>query len=261
MKNHVDNECIHPNRLLRHARFNPETQQTDFYFPMEIEDPIDKEYAKLMGFEIGWTMLGFRVFEAIMVPCMNKTHDAAGREIYLPTPAEEQHRIYKSLIKDEMDRQEEMKEDGRCPLPSKYGGTRRCPLRIKNPNYVPGGTEPKTIANKCEGCPFEQYRQEHSFVQFSTLEVENDAGEPEPFEVPAPATYYAADQYEQLAQEFVAFVTARKPKLAPLVEKLMEEYTKSDAARELGDAWGTITSRTDKLKLLMEEFLNQAIIF
>lgn len=261
MNNYADNGYIHPSRLLRHTRFNPTTQQTDFYFPMEIEDPVDRELARLNGFEIGWTMLGFRVFEAIMVPCMNKTYDATGREIYLPTPSEDQHRIYKALIKDEMDRQEEMKEDGRCPLPSKYGGTKRCPLRIKNPNYVPGGTEPKTIANKCEGCPFEKYRQEHTFVTLSTLEQENDAGEPEPYEVPAPKAYYAADEYEKTAQEFVAFVRARKPKLAPLAQLLTEEYSKSDAGRELGDAWGTVTSRTDKLKELLLEFLDQVITF
>ena len=101
---------------------------------------------------------------------------------------------------------------------------------------TPENGQPKTVAVHCEGCVFETYKQEHSFVTLSALEQENDAGEPEPYEVPAPKTYYAAYEYEKLSQEFVAFVRERKPKLAPLAEKLTEEYTKSEAGRELGDA-------------------------
>lgn len=59
----------------------------------------------------------------------------------------------------------------------------------------------------------------------------------------------------------VAFVRERKPKLASLAQKLVEEYTKSDAGRKLGLPTSTVTSRTDKLKELLEEFLDNAIIF
>jgi len=45
----------------------------------------------------------------------------------------------------------------------------------------------------------------------------------------------------------------------PLAELLMDELTKSEASRELGDAWGTVTSRTDKLKGLLTEFLDNLI--
>ena len=41
----------------------------------------------------------------------------------------------------------------------------------------------------------------------------------------------------------------------------MQEYTKSDAGRELGLPTSTVTSRADKLKELLEEFLDNAIIF
>ena len=103
LENHADNENTRPSHLLSHTRVNPTTGQVDYYFPMEIEDPADKEFARLSGFEIGWTLLGYRVINAILVPCKRKTHDALGREVYLDTPSEEQHRIYKALIQDELD--------------------------------------------------------------------------------------------------------------------------------------------------------------
>lgn len=245
----------------RNIRTNPETGEKDYFFPLEITDDSILVYAREHNLEVGPARLGFRRFRAVFVPCREQTTDSHGRVTFLDTPSDIQRRRYLDLIKDEMDAQERAKEDGRCCISDGRGRIKRCPLRIPNPAYKPENGQPKTVAVHCEGCVFEAYKQEHSFVQFSTLEVENDAGEPEPFEVPAPATYYAADEYEKTAQEFVAFVTARKPKLAPLAEKLMEEYTRSDAARELGDAWGTITSRTDKLKTLMLEFLDNAIIF
>ena len=66
------------------------------------------------------------------------------------------------------------------------------------------------------------------------------------------------DRYEKLKEQFLAFVEARNHKLLPLAELLTDELSKSEAARELGDAWGTVTSRADKLKELLTEFLEDA---
>ena len=40
---------------------------------------------------------------------------------------------------------------------------------------------------------------------------------------------------------------------------LVKEYSKSEASRELGAAWSTVTSCTDKLKELVPEFLDNLI--
>ena len=103
-------------KFFKNIRINPITGEPDYFFPMEIMDPADKEYARLNGLEVGQAMLGCRTFEAIMVPCKNKTTDAQGRDIYLDTPSEEQQRIYKAYTQDELDRQEEERMDGRCLL-------------------------------------------------------------------------------------------------------------------------------------------------
>lgn len=250
------------NKVLKNVRINPITNEPDFFFPMEIMDPADKEYARLNGLEVGKAMLGYRTFEAIMIPCKRKTHDAQGREIYLDTPSEEQRRIYKAYSQDELDRQEEERMDGRCQLPSASGkGVKVCPRRIPNPDYVPGGDQPKTLPNRCEVCPYERFKQAHTTVELSCLDHENEAGEMEPFEVPAPRSNYAGDRYEELAEAFVAFVREKKPKLAALAELKVAELNLTEAAKELDKAISTVDSQTKKLEELLLEFLDNAIIF
>ena len=249
-------------KYLENIRINPITGEPDYFFPMEVMDPADKEYARLNGLEVGKAMLGYRTFEAIMIPCKHKTRDAQGRDVYLDTPSEEQRRIYKAYSQDELDRQEEERMDGRCQLPKANGnGTKRCPRRIPNPAYVPGGDQPKTLPNRCEGCPYERFKQAHTTITLSCLDREGDDGEMEPYEVPAPRSNFAGDRYEELAEAFVAFVREKKPKLAALAELKVAELNLTEAAKELDKAISTVDSQTKKLGELLAEFLDSAIIF
>jgi len=245
--------------MAKNVRISPVTGELDYYFPLEVTDPSVKEYAKVYGLEIWQARLGFRKFKAIFVPCKNKCIDDHGFEVYVDTPSEVQHRRYLDLIKDELNWQEDVKQDGRCPIPDGYGGTKCCPCRTPNPDYVPGGDKPKTLPVKCEGCKYEQLRHAHTVIELSCLDHENDDGDMETYEVPAPKNCDAGDRYLELREEFVAFVKERNPNLAPLVELLTDEFTKSEAARLLGDATSTVGSRTDKLKELAFEFLDNII--
>ena len=193
-----------------------------------------------------------------MVPCKDTT-TINGVEVFVDTPSEVQRQRYLDLIKDELAAQDAAKQDGRCQIPDGRGGVKRCPCRMKNPEYVPGGDQPKTLPVKCEGCRYEQFRQAHTTIVVSALDHENEAGEFESFDIPAKKDLLAADRFLELREEFIAFVSERNPKLAPLAELLTLEFTKSEAARELGDAWGTVTSRTDKLKELVTEFLDTIV--
>ena len=49
-------------KYLDNVRINPSTGEREFYFPMELKDPADKEYAGLSGLEIGMARPGFRKF-------------------------------------------------------------------------------------------------------------------------------------------------------------------------------------------------------
>lgn len=249
-----NNSSIIPAETFRHVRINPITGEADYFFPLEITDPSIRALAREQGLEIGKTRLGNRVFEAVMVPCKN-TAMIQGVKVFVDTPSEIQHQRYLEYIRDELAAQDATKQDGRCQIPDGRGGLKRCPCRVPNPNYTPGSDFPKTMPVRCQGCVYEQYRHSHTTVVLSTLDHENESGEFETYEIPAVKDLLAADRFLELRGEFIDFVRERNPKLAPLAELLTLEFTKSEAARELGDVWGTVTSRTDKLKELVVEFL------
>lgn len=247
-------------KLLLNARVNPETQQTDYYYPLEISDPSIRELARERGLEVGRAMLGFRIFDAVMVPCRN-TATVNGKEVFIDTPSEVQRQRYLEYIRDELNRQASSQQDGRCCIRAANGKTKRCPLRIPNPAYAPGGNQPKTLANKCEECPYEPFRQAHTVIELSCLDHESENGEMEPYEAPSPKNYYAADDYEELAEKFVAFIKSRKPRLAPLAEKLVKEASLTEASQELGKSTSTTFSQKEKLQELLTEFLDNTILF
>ena len=252
---------IHNNTLaetFRHIRKDPVTGEENYYYPLEITDSSIRALARERGLEIGKTRLGNRTFEAVMVPCKD-TATIHGVEVFVDTPADVQRKRYLEYIRDELAEQDARKQDGRCQIPDGRGGVKRCPCRVPNPDYVPGGDQPKTLPVKCEGCVYEPFKQAHTTVVLSALDSVNEAGEMQTFEIPAPKDLLAADRFLALREEFIAFVQERNPKLVPLAELLTLEFTKSEAARELGDAWSTVTSRTDKLKDLVTAFLDTVV--
>ena len=243
--------------------FNPVTGDFDYYFPMEVTSPADKEYAKLYGLEIGQVRLGFRYFEAIFIPCKNTAIDESGKTVYEDTPSEVQHRRFLDLVKEELRWQDEVKQDGRCPIPDGNGGVKRCPCRIPNPDFVPGrdeGKKPKTLPVKCEGCVYEQFRQAHTTVTFSCLDHEDENGEMESYEMPVPANYYEGERYERMREAFLEYVKEHNDKLTDLASLLTLEYNRSEAARELDMATSTAASRRELLKDLCRQFLDSTII-
>lgn len=221
------------------------------YFPMETKDDADREYARAAGLAITRTRLGNRVIEAIMIPCKRVAYDSRGREVYLEMPSEEQREIYLSYIRNEMNEQDAMKRDGRCCIPDGAGGLKRCPCRVPNPAYTPGGTETKTIPVNCEGCKYEPYRQAHTTITLSSLAGEDG----ETYDIPTPSSSPEGDRYERMCRDFERFVEARYPRLAPLAKALMREFTKSEYSRSSGVSTSSVSRQADKLKALVEEFL------
>ncbi len=238
----------------RHIRPNPVTGEPDYYFPLEITDPSIRALARERGLEIARTRLGNRVFEAVMVPC-KETAMIHGEGVYIDTPSEVQRRRYHELIRDELAAQAAGKEDGRCQIPNGRGGLKRCPSRVPNPDYVPGGDQPKTLPVKCEGCRYEEFRWSHDTIQISALALDDGEGNITPYEPAATKDPGEPARYSELRDAFIAFVKEKNPKLAPLAELLTLEFTKSEAGRALGDASSTVTSRAEKLEELLLTFL------
>ena len=252
---------IHKNpqaESFRHIRKNPITGEDDYFFPMEITDPSIRALARERSLEISRTRLGNKIIDAVMVPCKD-TATINGMEVFVDTPSEVQRRRYLEYARDELAEQDAKRQDGRCNIPDAYGGLKRCPCRVPNPDYVAGGKQPKTLPVHCEGCVYEPFKQAHTTVVLSALDSVNEDGEMQTFEIPAPKDLLTADRFLELRDEFLTFVQERNPKLVPLAELLTLEFTKSEAARELGDAWSTVTSRSEKLKDLVTAFLETVI--
>ena len=251
------------NKVLKIKRINPVTDDYDYFFPMEVTSLADKEKARLNGLEIGLARLGFRCFEAIFFPCKDEVIDENGKTVYLDTPSEIQHRRFLDLIQDEMNWQDRVKQDGRCPIPDGNGGVMRCPCRVPNPDFVSGrdeGKKPKTLPVKCEGCIYEQFRQAHTTVTFSCLDHEDEDGEMESYEAPAPNNYYEGERYERMREAFLEYVQEHNDKLTDLASLLTLEFNRSEAARELDMATSTAASRRELLKDLCRQFLDSTII-
>ena len=247
------------NTSYQHVRTNPITGEDDYFFPMEITDPSIKALARERRLEIGKTRLGNRTFEAVMVPCKD-TATIHGVEIFVDTPSDVQRKRYLEYIKDELAEQDAKRQDGRCQIPDGRGGVKRCPCQAPNPDYVPGGDQPKTLPVKCQGCKFEQFRQAHTTIVVSALDHENEVGEFESYEIPAIKDLLTADRFLELREEFIAFVRERNPKLADQAELKTLEFTNSEIARLLDQPTSTVTSRDEKLKALMTAFIDTVII-
>lgn len=248
------------NEAFRHIRIDPITGKIHYYFPMEITDPSTRVHAKDLGLETGRTRLGGCVIDAVMVPCKDIALDEHGREIFIDTPSEVQYRRYCEYRREALADQDAAKQDGRCLIPDGKGGTKRCPLRMRNPKYTPDNGEPKTIPVKCEGCVYEPFRQAHTVMDFTSLSHENEHGETVSFDPPAPASRYEGDRYIRARSEYIKFVQKRASKLAELAAMLTLEYTKSEVARMTGVPDSTVGSRAEKLKPLLKKFLDSVII-
>ena len=238
------------------VRLNPATGELDYYFPLEITDESTLRLARLQGLEIGIARLGFRKFKAVFVPCRKTATDDHGNEIFVDTPSEIQRERYLQMIRDELSEQDAIKQDARCNISDGHGGLRRCPARVRNPNYVPGGDEPATLPVSCDGCKYEPYKMPHQVVELSTMDHDDST-----YEIPAPANYYAGDDYERMAAAFVQFVKENAPQLASQATLHVQEYTRSEAARELNIPGNTAANHKNKLKALCAQFLDNFIDF
>ena len=227
---------------LKNIRINEVTGEKEFYYPMEITFE-NKEFCRISskqnGYEIGEALLGFRRYKAIFIPV-----------------TEEQ---YRAFIKDELDRQEEQKQDSRCTIGGKNGKIIRCPLRVPNSKYIEGGTEPKTLAVKCEKCPYFNKKTGSRALNFSELNVTTEDGEELLFEPSNPLDYFSADEYERLMQDFLDFISKNKPKLLELATLLTKGYTQTEVSNKLGKSTSTIHSQVANLKSMCFNFLNDLI--
>lgn len=164
---------------------------------------------------------------------------------------------YQEYMRDQWKREAAWKMEQRCIICGENGKSKRCPLRIKNPDYTGKEGEKKTIAVSCENCPFDrQFRPVKGTVFFSSLELRDKDGNVDPYE-PESGRYSTADDYLKLLHDFIEYVRTKYPKYAhytELIEILGEEVEMKEAATRMKRSDKTLYGWLKRLRPIFDEF-------
>ena len=115
---------------------------------------------------------------------------------------------YDHFKRDQWMQEYHYKMDNRCTICGQNGKSRICPINVPNPDYVEGGTAPKTIANDCSNCPYNRiFKTFKGKVLFSTLTLSDEQGNEDAFE-PEDTTHSitSSDDYDHLLKGFINYV-------------------------------------------------------
>ena len=193
----------------------------------------------------GVTISNMRV-EGVMVPALKFEVD---RQTYLD---------YK---REKWNQENRFKQENRCIISGKDGKSKRCPLRIPNPEYegLPG--QSKTLAVDCEQCP---YGYNHSFrpikgtVFFSSLELKDNDGNADPFDPVSPTSIPTDYAYFNLLSGLIDYVKEKHPKYSDYTELLSllgQDFSVKEASDILQKPQTTLYGWLKKLRSIFDEYI------
>lgn len=164
---------------------------------------------------------------------------------------------YQEYVREQWKEEDAWKQEQRCVICGENGKSKRCPARIKNPDYTGKEGEKKTIAVSCENCPFDrQFRPVRGIAFFSSLELSDKDGNVDPYE-PESGRYSAADDYLKLLHDFIGYVREKHPKYAhytELIEILGNEVKMKEAAATMEKSDKTLYGWVKRLRPIFDEF-------
>lgn len=244
--------------ILYYFTIDNETGEFTAYYAMRIDgDNTLLELAEYMGYDICYVSLGTSPIKhkSVMVPCCTSPEGTR-------LSNRQQARRAMQFAKGDINDQRIEMANTRCLIPAEKGVWKRCPYSELVNTDGTSNRERKCCDGTGAGdaCPFAKFKQASSVVPLSELDVENEAGEREPYEIASPVSPYESTRYEQLSADFLKYVKAQKPKLEKLAELLVKGYAQRDAERVLGKKHSTIWSQNQLLKQYAEEFLRTVAI-
>lgn len=164
---------------------------------------------------------------------------------------------YQEYMREQWRQEDAWKQSQRCIIYGENGKSKRCPLRIKNPDYTGKEDEKKTIAVDCTMCPFERmFRPVKGTVLFSSLELKDSDGNVDPYE-PESGRYSTADDYLKTLYDFIEYVRTKYPKYAhytELIEILGEKVGMKEAAARMQKPDKTLYGWLKRLRPIFDEF-------
>ena len=164
---------------------------------------------------------------------------------------------YQEYMREQWRQESAWKMEQRCIICGENGKSKRCPLRVKNPDYTGKEGEKKTIAVDCTTCPFERmFRPVRGTVLFSSLELRDSDGNVDPYE-PESGRYSVANDYLKMLYDFIEYVRTKYPKYAhytELIEILGEEVGMKEAAARMKKSDKTLYGWLKRLRPIFDEF-------
>ncbi len=164
---------------------------------------------------------------------------------------------YQDYMRDQWRQENAWKQSQHCIVCGENGKSKRCPIRVKNPDYTGKKGEKKTIAVDCTMCPFDkQFRPVKGTVLFSSLELRDSDGNVDPYE-PESGRYSTADDYMKMLRDFIQYIKDKYPKYAhytELIEILGEEVEMKEAAARMQRSDKTLYGWLKRLRPIFDEF-------
>lgn len=208
-----------------------------YLYPMELADKkceedraardADIAQAKHDGYKVDWVKFGYRIFEAVLIPMSEER--------------------FKELVRDEDNRQKAARVEGRCMISNGNGGLIRCPERIPNPLYGEEG-QPKTLKNDCASCIYNTLdKLDYHTQSLSHSGNFNEDGEEEDMEIPC-GIASDGDLYEFYCERVLQFVEEKFPDNVETMKLLLQGYTRTEAAEELGVHRNTPRNQVNAMK-------------
>lgn len=164
---------------------------------------------------------------------------------------------YQEYMRDQWKREAAWKMEQHCVICGEKGKSKRCPLRVKDPDYTGKEGEKKTVAVSCGNCPFDRlFRPVKGTVLFSSLELRDKDGNVDPYEQES-GRYSVANDYLKLLRDFIEYVRVKYPKYAhytELIEILGEEVEMKEAAARMKKSDKTLYGWIKRLRPIFAEF-------
>lgn len=115
--------------------------------------------------------------------------------------------------------------------------------------------------NKCSECPYYYSLDKRAYgtATFSSLTKEDEDGKVTEFEPEAPEGYGDGERYARILKDLIEYVAELDPEGAEMINLLEQNKSRREIAKILNKPKSTVIDKVNKLKPIVQEFLDNII--
>ena len=152
--------------------------------------------------------------------------------------------VYDDLMSSYSSEFKKKDRDKRCTISDGKGYLIRCPE-----------------TNKCSECPYYYSLDKRAYgtATFSSLTKEDEDGKVTEFEPEAPEGYGDGERYARILKDLIEYVAELDPEGAEMINLLEQNKSRREIAKILNKPKSTVIDKVNKLKPIVQEFLDNII--